>query len=120
MISAPQAMREFVFTARDSSIALSQAPSTVVSRDWIVITRQDGDRQLAIAITRDNLPEVWHALAQTGVTQVPRADELEQAGGFPSALGRVKGWRRVALGLGFVVVLAFIPALVLLIARHLH
>jgi hypothetical protein len=45
---------------------------------------------------------------------------FEQAGKFASALGRVTGWRRVALGFGFVVILPFIPALVLFIARHLR
>lgn len=120
MVSAPQAGREFVFTERDSSIALSQAPSRVVTRDWIVVTRQDGDQQLRLAITRDNLPEVWQALAGTGVTLAPAMGELEQAGNFASALGRVTGWRRVALGFGFVVIFAFIPALVDFIARHLR
>src|ERR1700722_7721761 len=67
-VSAPLASREFTFAGSDSSIALSQAPSRVVSRNWIVITRNDGNRQLRLAITRDNLPEVWQALAGTGVT----------------------------------------------------
>ena len=120
MVSAPQALREYVFTGRDSSIALSQAPSRVVDRDWIVITRRDGDRQLRLAITGDNLPEVWQALAGTGVTLAPAVAELEPTGNFTSALGRVTGWRRVALGLGFVVILAFLPALVDLIARHVR
>jgi hypothetical protein len=120
MVSAPQAGREFVFTGRDSSIALSQAPSRVVTRDWIVVTRQVGDRQLRLAITRDNLPEVWQALAGTGVTLAPAMGELEQAGNFASALGRVTGWRRVALGFGFVVIFAFIPALADFVARHLR
>ena len=43
-----QALREYVFTGRDSSIALSQAPSRIVNRDWIVVTREDGDRQLRL------------------------------------------------------------------------
>ena len=120
MVSAPQALREYVFTGRDSSIALSQAPSRIVDRDWIVITRRDGGRQLRLAITGDNLPEVWQALAGTGVTQAPAVAELERTGNFASALGRVTGWRRVALGLGFVVILAFLPALVDLIARHVR
>jgi hypothetical protein len=120
MISAPQALREYVFTGRDSSIALSQAPSRIVSRDWIVVTRQDGNRRLRLAITRDNLPEVWQALAGTGVTLAPAMGELEQAGKFASALGRVTGWRRVALGVGFVVIFPFIPALVIFIAHHLR
>jgi hypothetical protein len=118
MVSAPLAGREFVFTAGDSSIALSQAPSRIVTRDWIVATRQDGERQLRLAITRDNLPEVWQALAGTGVTLAPAMGELEQAGYLASALGRVTGWRRVALGFGFVAIFAFIPALMDFIARH--
>jgi hypothetical protein len=88
------------------------------NRDWIVVTRQDGDRQLRLAITTDNLPEVWQALAGTGVTLSPAAGELEQAA--KSALGRVTGWRRVALGFGLAVVFAFAPALVDFIARHLR
>jgi len=53
---SPQALREYVFTGRDTSIAHSQAPCRIVNRDWIVVTRQDGDRQLRFAITTDNLP----------------------------------------------------------------
>jgi hypothetical protein len=68
IVSAPQALREYVFTGRESSIAVSQAPSRRVNRDWIVITGQAGGRQVQLAITRDNLPEVWQALAGTGVT----------------------------------------------------
>jgi hypothetical protein len=120
VVSAPLAGREFVFTSGDSSIALSQAPSRVVTRDWIVITRQGGDRRLRLAITRDDLPEVWHALAGTGVALAPAEGELEPAGRLASALGRITGWRRVALGFGFVVAFAFLPALVLFIVRHPH
>ena len=69
MVSAPQALREYVFTGRESSIALSRAPSRLVNRDWIVITGQDRGRQVQLAITRDNLPELWQALARTGVAQ---------------------------------------------------
>jgi hypothetical protein len=58
IVSAPQAPREFVFTARESSIALSRAPSRVVDRDWIVITGRAGRRAVRLAITRENLPEV--------------------------------------------------------------
>jgi hypothetical protein len=119
MVSAPQASREFTFMGSDSSIALSQAPSRVVTRDWIVITQQGSDRQLRLAITRDNLPEVWQALAGTGVALAPALAELEPAGALASALGRITGWRRVALGFGCVVAFAFLPALVLFIVRHL-
>lgn len=120
MVSAPQALAEYVFTAAETTIALSQAPSRVVNRDWIVITRHDGDRPLRLAITRGNLPEVWHALALTGVTLAPPVSEFEQAGRFLPALGRVRGWRRVALGLGFMVAFFLIPPLVIFIGHHLH
>jgi hypothetical protein len=119
MVSAPQAGRQFVFTGCEASIARSQAPSRVVSRDWIVITGQAGGRQVRLAIAPDDLPEVWQALTGTGATQAPAAGELERVDGLIPALGRVTGWRRVALGLGFVVILAFTPALVLFITRHL-
>jgi hypothetical protein len=67
MISAPQAFREFVFRGRESSIAVTQVPSRrFVNRDWIVITGPTGGRQIQLAITQDNLPEVWQALARTG------------------------------------------------------
>ena len=105
--------------AHDSSIAVSQAPSRIVNRSWIVVTRADGDRHFRLAITAGNLPEVWQALAGTGVTMAPEG-ELEQAGRRASALGRVTGWRRVALGIGFVVVFALIPALVDFIGRQVH
>ena len=70
MVSAPQALREFVFTGRESSIAFSQAPSRRVVRDWIVITGQVGGRQVHLAITQDNLPDIWQALAGTGAALV--------------------------------------------------
>ena len=54
------------------------------------------------------------------MTLTPAMGELEQAGYLASALGRVTGWRRVALGFGFVVIFACIPALVDFIARHLR
>jgi hypothetical protein len=66
MVSAPQALREFAFTGRETSIAFSQAPSRLGQRDWIVITGPAGGRQVQLAITRDNLQDVWQALAGTG------------------------------------------------------
>jgi hypothetical protein len=69
MISAAQAARDYVFTGRESSIELSQTPSRLVNRDWIVITGEDRGRQVQLAITRDNLPELWQELARTGVAQ---------------------------------------------------
>jgi hypothetical protein len=68
MVSAPQALREFVFTGRESSIESTQMPSRWVDRDWIVINGQAAGRQVQLAITRDNLPDVWQALAGTGAT----------------------------------------------------
>lgn len=38
----PQALREYVFTGCESSITLSQMPSGLAARDWIVITGQAG------------------------------------------------------------------------------
>jgi hypothetical protein len=71
MVSAPQALREYVFTGCESSLAFSQAPSRLVDRDWIVITGQAGGRQVQLAITRDNLQDVWQALAGTGAVLAP-------------------------------------------------
>jgi hypothetical protein len=70
MVSAPQALREFVFTGRESSIAFTRMPSRLVDRDWIVITGQAGGRQVQLAITQDNLQDVWQALAGTGAALV--------------------------------------------------
>jgi hypothetical protein len=71
MITMPQALREYVFTGRESSIAISQAPSRLAKRDWIIITGQVGGRQVQIAITKkEGLPEIWQALAGTGAGQV--------------------------------------------------
>jgi hypothetical protein len=68
MVSAPLALREFVFAGRESSIAFTRMPSRPLDRDrdWIVIKGQVGARQVQVAITHDNLPEVWRALAGTG------------------------------------------------------
>jgi hypothetical protein len=77
MISMPQALREFAFSGRESSIALSQAPSRLTQRDWIIITGQAGDRQVQLAITRkENLPEIWQALAGTGAAPVALSGRL--------------------------------------------
>jgi hypothetical protein len=74
MIDASQAFREYVFAGRDSSIAFSQEPSRLGSRGWIVIAGQVRGRQVRLAVTRDDLPEVWQALAGTGVAQLPLLD----------------------------------------------
>jgi hypothetical protein len=70
MVSAAQAPHDYLFTGLESSIALSQAPSRLVNRDWIVITGQDRGRQVQLAITGGNLPELWQALARTGVAEI--------------------------------------------------
>jgi hypothetical protein len=69
MISAPQALREFVFRGPESSIAFDQA---VNSDDCIMITGQADGRQVQLAITGDTLQDVWQALAGTGATLVLR------------------------------------------------
>jgi hypothetical protein len=120
VVSAPLALRQFAFTGQESTIALSQAPSGVVHRDWIVISGQAGGRPVRLAITRDNLPEVWQALAAAGAAPAPAGDLLEPAGTFGSVLSRVTGWRRVAAMAAFVVLVAFLPALVDLITRQLR
>jgi hypothetical protein len=66
IFSAPLALREFCFSGRECSIAFSQAPSRFVNRDWIVISGRAGGRPVQLAISRDNLQEVWQALAGTG------------------------------------------------------
>jgi len=66
MISAPQALREFVFTGRESSIAFARVPFGLVVRECIVITGQANGRQVQLAIRQDNLRDVWQALAGTG------------------------------------------------------
>ncbi len=67
IVSAPRALREYVFRGCECSLAFGQAPSRFVNRDCILITGQACDRQVKIAISNDNLPEVWQALAGTGV-----------------------------------------------------
>jgi hypothetical protein len=70
-ISLPS--REFVFTGRESSIAIIQARSGLVKRDWIVITGQAGGRQVRVAITKKaGLLEIWQALTGTGAAQATR------------------------------------------------
>jgi hypothetical protein len=73
MVSAPQALREYVFTGRESSIAFSQEPSRVVKRDWIIITGQSATGEVQLAVSRrDAMPQIWEALAGTGAALVPR------------------------------------------------
>jgi hypothetical protein len=63
MISAPQALREFVFRGPESSIAFGQA---VDPGDCIMISGQNNGRQVQLAITGDNPQDIWQALAGTG------------------------------------------------------
>jgi hypothetical protein len=70
MVSAPQALREFVFRGSESSIAFGQR---VIPDDSIMITGQAGGRQVQLAITDDNLRDIWRALAGTGAAFVLRA-----------------------------------------------
>ncbi len=64
--------RGYVFRGCESSIALSQEPSFIVNRDWIVITGQTGARQVRLAVTKkDSLPEIWQALAGAGAAPEP-------------------------------------------------
>jgi hypothetical protein len=63
MISAPQALREFVFRGPESSIAFGQA---VNPDDCIMIAGQADGRQVQLAIAGDNLQDIWQALAATG------------------------------------------------------
>jgi Domain of unknown function (DUF4328) len=93
MVSAPQALREFVFTGRESSIAFTRMRSRRVDRDrdWIVITGWASGRRVQLAITQDNLPDIWQALAGTGVelasNEVP-AGHLTRSWGRPLRSGR--------------------------------
>lgn len=63
MISAPRALREFVFRGPESSITFSQA---VNPDDCIMIAGQADGRQVQLAITGDSLRDIWQALAGTG------------------------------------------------------
>jgi hypothetical protein len=67
MISAPQALSEFVFTGRESSISLTQMRFGPAGRDWIVIKDlADGSRVQLAVTTRGSVMDVWQALAGTG------------------------------------------------------
>src|SRR6266568_6545570 len=78
MVSAPQALSEFVFRGSESSIAFGQA---VNPDDCIMITGQAGGRQVQLAITGDNLPDIWQALAGTGAAFVLRVVNSESFSG---------------------------------------
>jgi hypothetical protein len=69
MISAPQALREFVFTGRESSSALTKMRFGPAGRYWIIISGVASGSHAQLAITaRGDLMEVWQALAGTGAT----------------------------------------------------
>jgi hypothetical protein len=93
MISAPQALREYVFNGREASVAISQEPSRRAVRDWIIISGQAGGREVQLAIARDNLPEIWQALAETGATLLsdrpPPRQPSSSAAGISARLGRL-------------------------------
>jgi hypothetical protein len=68
IFEAPRALREFVFRGSECSIAFSQEPSSVfVRRNWIVVTGPIRGRQVQLAISSDNLMDIWQALTGTGV-----------------------------------------------------
>ncbi len=70
IFSAPNALREYAFRGCECCISLSHAPSSLfVKRDWIVITGLAGGRQVQLAISNDNLWEIWRALAAAGADQ---------------------------------------------------
>ena len=77
MVSTPQALREFVFRGSESSIAFGQA---VNPDDCIMITGRAG-RQVQLAITGGNLPDIWQALAGTGAALVLRVVNSESFSG---------------------------------------
>jgi hypothetical protein len=68
IFEAPNAFKEYVFRGSECSIAFSQEPSSVfVTRNWIVITGLAAGRQVQLAISNDNLMDIWQALTGTGV-----------------------------------------------------
>jgi hypothetical protein len=69
MVSAPQALSEYVFRGRESSIAFGQV---VKPGDSIMITGQAGGREVQLAITGHDMPGIWQALAGAGASQVFR------------------------------------------------
>lgn len=99
MVSAPQALRQFVFTGRESSIEFARTPLRLGGRDHdcIIIAGEAGGREVQLAITQDNLPDIWQALAATGAALAGDAEPVEpltrpwgrsvRAGGY--SLGRL-------------------------------
>jgi len=67
IFEAPNALKEYVFRGSECSIAFSQEPSSVfVTRNWIVITGPARGRQVQLAISNDNLMDIWQALTGAG------------------------------------------------------
>jgi hypothetical protein len=65
-------MNEFVFRGAESSITVSQEPSRVVSRDYVIIAGGDGERRHEVAISRNtDLQEIWTALLGAGASPGP-------------------------------------------------
>jgi hypothetical protein len=77
------------------------ATAVLVVRDWIVIIGQAGGREVQLAITPDNLPDAWQALAGTGaalLSDEPSADQLTRPWGRPERAGRYSlRWLAAAL-----------------------
>jgi hypothetical protein len=76
MVSAPQALREFAFAGRESTISYTPIRYHLETRDSIVTTGPTGGSQVQLAITGDNLMAAWQALEATGaaidvMSQVP-------------------------------------------------
>ena len=87
MISAPQTLREYVFSGLETSITFGQVAT---AGDCIMITGPTGGRQVQLAITRDNLQDIWRALAATGVALMLRIMAMpgpQAAGVMPEATG---------------------------------
>jgi hypothetical protein len=77
IFSAPNALREFYFRGRECSITFSQAPSRLVSRDWIVITGQADGRLVQLAIARVLAAD---AAAWLGAIALPWLGDLGDSG----------------------------------------
>jgi hypothetical protein len=70
-VSAPQALREYVFNGRESAIGLTQMRFGPAGRDWIVIKGQANGREVQLAIMPDDLADTWNALAGAGAALMP-------------------------------------------------
>ncbi len=62
---------EYYFRACDTTIEVSQLPSGVYKRDWIVIKGQQLDKEVQLAIAqKSSLHEAWNALARAGAVPI--------------------------------------------------